>query len=101
MTAFSSSPANRGRLGIMWHVAALLFSVVLIDGVSASGASQTFYFDLPSLEMTLDVEKTDNYLIPFQNRLRSTMTDHLEEFYIHKLLESKVGVPRSLDIELD
>ena len=101
MTAFSSSPANRGRLGIMWHVAALLFSVVLIDGVSASGASQTFYFDLPSLEMTLDVEKTDNYLIPFQNRLRSTMTDHLEEFYIHKLLESKVGVPRSLDIELE
>ena len=101
MAASSSLSANRRRLGMMWHVAVMLFSVAAIDRVSANNASPTLYFDLPSLSLTLDVEKTDNYLIPFQNRLRNAIDDHLEFFYEKKLLKSEVGVPKLVDIELE
>ena len=90
----------------MWNLLVLLCSIAAIGKGQAEDASPTstspvVFFDLPSLSMTLDVEKKDNALIPFQDQLKESMESHLEKFYNNKLLTTEVGIPAFVDIDLE
>lgn len=91
---------------MMWNLVVLLFSAAAIGKGQAEDTSPTstapvLFFDLPSLSMTLDVEKEDNALIPFQDQLKESMESHLEKFYNNKLLTTEVGIPALVDIDLE
>jgi len=70
-------------------------------GSSKTSTAPMLFFNLPSLSLTLDVEKEDDAIIPFQEQLKSTMEAHLEKFYETKILTSEVGIPTFLDVDLE
>jgi len=69
--------------------------------LSPTSSAPVLLFELPSLSITLDVEKQDDALIPFQDKLKEVMENHLEEFYNDKFLTSEVGIPAMVDVNLD
>ena len=103
MTAFRSpSMMNERRSTLMWNLIVALFSVASVGKAIAQDAtSEMLFFNLPSMSMTLDVEKSDNAIIPFQDQLKESMEEHLEKFYENKLLTTGVGIPKFVDIDLE
>eukprot|EP00531_Pseudo-nitzschia_arenysensis_P006978 CAMPEP_0116136512 /NCGR_PEP_ID=MMETSP0329-20121206/11762_1 /TAXON_ID=697910 /ORGANISM="Pseudo-nitzschia arenysensis, Strain B593" /LENGTH=470 /DNA_ID=CAMNT_0003631381 /DNA_START=70 /DNA_END=1482 /DNA_ORIENTATION=+ len=93
---------NERRSTLMWKLIVVLFSAASVGKTLAQDASsEMLFFDLPSLSMTLDVEKTDNAIIPFQDQLKESMEGHLEKFYENKLLTTGVGIPKFVDVDLE
>ncbi|KAG7365710.1 hypothetical protein IV203_028380 [Nitzschia inconspicua] len=68
------------------------------DAIILTGPFQQY--QLPSFSLTLQVDKYDNSLITFQDRLEETLEDHLEVFFQHKL-ESILKVPTKVRFDLD
>lgn len=112
MSTFHFSLTNHKRISLMLKLVVLLFSVSSITRTGAEDAANEsvsspatpapiLFFTLPSLSMTLDVEKEDNALIPFQDQLKTNMELHLEKFYRNKLLTSEVGNPTFVDVDLE
>lgn len=93
---------NERRATLMWKLIVVLFSAASVGkALAQDAASEMLFFDLPSLSMTLDIEKSDNAIIPFQDQLKESMEGHLEKFYESKLLTTGVGIPQFVDFDLE
>jgi hypothetical protein len=57
-------------------------------------------YELPSFSLTLKVDKHDNTLITFQDRLEETIEDHLEDFFQEKL-ETFLKLPTKVRFDLE
>uniref|UniRef100_A0A7S4ER66 Uncharacterized protein n=1 Tax=Pseudo-nitzschia australis TaxID=44445 RepID=A0A7S4ER66_9STRA len=114
----SLSPRRRqGDVNVMWNLMAVLIYVVAIGKTRAEDLATQFptytttwltteyddmlFFNLPSIAITLDIEKDDDVLIPFQDKLTENLESHLEKFYRNKLLTAEIGNPVFMDVDLE
>jgi hypothetical protein len=65
--------------------------VALLCLSAVSGEETKVLYSLPSFSMVLQVKKSDNALIVFQNRLETAVRDHLNTFFAKKFATPEFG----------
>jgi hypothetical protein len=69
-----------------------VWSLVALLCLSAvSGEDTKVLYSLPKFSMVLQVKKSDDALIVFQDRLEGAVRDHLDTFFAHKLATPHFG----------
>ena len=77
-----------GRYSLKMAVWSLLALLCLS---AVSGEDTKVLYSLPKFSMVLQVKKSDNALIVFQNRLEAAVRDHLDTFFANKVATTNFG----------